>query len=165
MGKHFKLLSLLILGVLGMVSAKEVVYRCDFTKGTEGWQAWCEYPENHISTGTAVVDGRPVLDLKGKGGWLTPVIFKLPKPIKCTEKTMLHFKIWADQPIECDINIGNMEEQAQYAHTFNLKANEWTEVQRYFAKSYYKFQGKPDIPNDGFAASRDAGDACDDGRD
>ena len=150
MGKHLKLLSLLMLGVLGMVSAKEVVYRCDFTKGTEGWQAWCEYPENHISTGTAVVDGRPVLDLKGKGGWLTPVIFKLPKPIKCTEKTMLHFKIWADQPIECDINIGNMEEQAQYAHTFDLKANEWTEVQRYFAKSYYKFQGKPDIPNDGF---------------
>ena len=44
MGKHLKLLSLLMLGVLGMVSAKEVVYRCDFTKGTEGWQAWCEYP-------------------------------------------------------------------------------------------------------------------------
>ena len=51
-----------MLGVVAMVSAKEVVYRCDFTKGTEGWQAWCEYPENHISTGTAVVDGRHVLD-------------------------------------------------------------------------------------------------------
>ena len=106
MSKSFRMLSLLLAVVANVVMAKEVVYRCDFTKGTEGWQAWCEHPENHISTGTAVVDGQPVLDLKGKGGWLTPVIFKLPKPVLCTEKTMLHFKIWANEPIECDINIG-----------------------------------------------------------
>lgn len=128
--------------------AQTVHYKSDFKNTINHWIGWNDDPQVNIKLEPTTEDGKPVLQLTGPGGWITPIL-TLEKPVKCTPKTMIKFKIWATDQIVCDVNILNVEEQAYYAIYFDVPAKTWVSVSRYLAKAPYKFQGKPDIPNDG----------------
>ena len=118
------------------------------------WKAWGNNASIQISRKKE--QGKEIVVFRrsdGKSGWNTPM-YTLPHEITVNAFTLLKFRCKAETTKNCELNIKNASEGAEYAVRFNCIAGQWTENAVLLKDAQYKRFGREGVTPDGIMGDR-----------
>ena len=118
------------------------------------WKAWGNNASIQISRKKE--QGKEIVVFRrsdGKSGWNTPM-YTLSHEITVNAFTLLKFRCKAETTKNCELNIKNASEGAEYAVRFNCIAGQWTENAVLLKDAQYKRFGREGVTPDGIMGDR-----------